>query len=409
MTTPVITGMHSDSVSDSVSSMAERRRDKGQGGLYQRHDHPTCPPLVDGVRVEHRCRGRWVGTVEVTIDGKRRRKTVYGRTKKAAQVAQAKANRAKEDGTLITTSPTVAAWMAEWLKKKRRPPRPLKPQTWNGYESKSRTYIVPTLGKRRLGDVKPQHIEAMYDDMRSRGLAESTVRQTHAILQKALKDAVRLGHLGVSPMAKVQPPGTETGERDQFTLEQAMAALKAAGDSARWWLALFYGMRQGEVLGMDWRFVDWGAHVFLVEETRQNNYRGDDSGAILGDPKSRASRRPLPLLPWIEARLRLLWEASGCPAAGLVFPGEDGKPMDPKRDWSDWSEFIAAAGLPHIALHAARNTASSLMEAADIPDRVVAQILGQSQVRTTHGYQKAELARVRGYMERFGVMLELDG
>jgi integrase len=72
--------------------------------------------------------------------------------------------------------------------------------------------------------------------------------------------------------------------------------------------------------------------------------------------------------------------------------------MDANADWLAWRAFIDAAGLPRIALHAARNTAASLMEAWGIPDRVVAQILGQSQVRTTHRYQAAELERIRDYL-----------
>ena len=368
------------------------RRTKGDGGLTQRKD------------------GRWQATLPLELpNGRKTTKTMYGRTQAEAKRKLDQARRDRDKGTLVATSPTVAAWMGEWLEKKRRPPKSLKPQTWNGYESKVRTYIVPALGKRRLSDLKPRQVEALYDDMRARGLAESTVRQTHAIVQKALKDAVRLGVLGVSPMDRVSPPGTETGDRDQFALAEAAMALRAAGESARWWLALFYGMRQGEVLGMEWEHVDWTARVFSIEETRQNGYRGDGAGPILGDPKSKASRRPLPMLPQIEVRLRLHWEAAGRPTSGLVFPGPRGGLMDPKRDWSDWRAFLLGAGLPTIALHAARNTASSVMEAAGIPDRVVAQILGQAQVRTTHGYQRAELERLRGYMEQVGVVLELEG
>jgi len=384
-----------------------KRRTRGDGGLTQRHDHPTCPPLVDGERAEHACRGRWVGTLSVDLpNGRTTRKHLYGRTQKEAKAKLDAANRDKAKGVLVATSPTVAKWMAEWLEKKRRPPKPLKPQTWNGYKSKVNTYIVPALGKKRLTELRPQHIEAMYDDLRARGLKEATVRQTHAILKKALKDAERLGKLGRTPMDRVDPPGTEVDERDQWTLEQAGIALRAAGESARWWLAIFYGMRQGEVLGMEWDYVDWERHAFAVEDTRQNDY--DNAGAILGDPKSKASRRTLPMVPQIEIRLKLLWEVAGRPTSGLVFPNARGNLMDPKRDWSRWRAFIATTDLPVIALHAARNTAASLMEAAGIPDRVVMQVLGQSTLKVTHRYQRAELQRVRDYLDQAGSLLAIE-
>ena len=366
------------------------RRTKGDGGLTQRKD------------------GRWQATLPLELpNGRKVTKTMYGRTMVEAKRKLDAARRDRDAGTLVAKSPTVATWMAEWLEKKKSPPKPLKPNSWNGYRSKVDRYIVPALGRKRLSELRPQHIEAMYDDLRARGLQEATVRQTHAILKKALADAVRVGALGRTPMDRVDPPGTETNDRDQWTLEQASQALAAAGESARWWLAIFYGMRQGEVLGMDWARVDWQAHTFAIEETRQNDY--GYTGPILGTPKARASTRTLPLDRRVEIRLRLLWESVGSPPAGLVFPNGKGALMDPKRDWDDWRAFIASADLPVIALHAARNTAASLMEAAGIPDRAVAQILGQSQVRTTHGYQRAELERLRGYMEQVGVVLELEG
>ncbi len=383
------------------------RRTKGDGGLSQRHDHVTCPPLIDGERAKHACKGRWVGTLNVELpNGRIVRKSLYGRTMKEAKAKLDQARRDRDAGTLVAKSPTVEAWLGEWLEKKKRPPKPLKPQTWNGYESKVRTYIVPALGKSRLDALRPQRIEALYDDMRANGKSEATIRQTHAILQKALKDAVRVGALGRTPMDRVDPPGTETNDRDQWTLPQAITALKAAGESARWWLAIFYGMRQGEVLGLDWSAVDWDAGTFTIRETRQNDY--GNSGAVLGDPKAKASLRELPMVPQIEVRLRLRWEAEGKPDTGLVFPNSAGNLMDPKKDWSNWRAFIKEAGVPVIALHAARNTAASIMEAAGIPDRLVMQILGQSQVRTTHSYQKAELERVRAALTQSTDLLELE-
>lgn len=387
-----------------------KRRTKGEGGIVQRHDHETCPPRnPDGTRPDHRCRGRWQATLDVTIDGRRKRKTLYAKTKAEARVKLAKALRERDQGALVMQTMTVEAWMTRWLDRKSKPPKPLKPQTMRSYRSKVDRYIVPALGRHRLTDLRAHHIEAMYDAMRADGLAEATLRQTHAILQGALKDAVRADHLSYNPIDKTIPPGTETNDREQFTTNQARQVLTAAGEDARWWLALFYGMRQGEVLGLDWSRVNLDDRLLLIEETLQTD---EDGRLFLGPPKSAKSVRALPLVPQIEVRLRLLWEDEGRPTTGLVFHGRDGKPIQPKRDWQAWRELIARAAtddhpLPTIALHAARNSAASLMEEAGLPDRLVMQILGQSQVRTTHGYQRADLERMRAAMESVGRVLEL--
>ncbi|WP_370290219.1 tyrosine-type recombinase/integrase [Nocardioides sp.] len=381
------------------------RRGKGDGGLTQRHDHPTCPPVVDGERPPHTCRGRWAGTIDTYEAGRRKRKFVYGRTRKEAQQKLERAKREKAAGTLVVTTTTVERWMTQWLKAKAEPPKALKPQTLRSYESKVRTYVVPHLGRHRLTSLDPRHIDAMYAAMRADGLAESTVRQTHAILKKALRDAVRKGVLAINPIDRADAPGTEKAKRPQLSAGQARMVLASTRDP-RWWLALRYGMRQGECLGLRWCDVDLEGRRLRVQQTQQVDTAGR---IIFGTPKSAKSARVLPLVPEVVDLLAEHAERTGarepvvrCDGVtgvcehGLVFTGAGGRPLQPKADWQAWRRLLADAAtppwapLPEVALHSARQTAASLMEAGGIQDRVVMQALGQSQVQTTHGYQHAD-------------------
>jgi integrase len=363
-------------------------RDKGQGGLVQRHDHPTCPPLIGGERAKHRCKGRWAGTLDVVVDGRSKRKYVYGRTQQIASKKLATALRERDAGTLVIGTTTVEAWLTKWLD---RQARKLKPQTMRGYRSKVKTYLLPHLGRHRLTSLRAQHIEAMYDAMRDDGLQEATVRQTHAILGKALKDAERLGLIGINPMARVEKPTTYKNKRAQLTTAEAARVL-AHTDDARWWLALFYGMRQGECLGLRWCDVDLERHTLTIAQSLQT---AEDGSLIFAKPKSDASSRVLPLVPLMEARLRLAWETRepnyDSEHPGLVFSRGDNQPVRPRDDWQAWRDLLAEVGVPVVALHAARNSAASLMEAAGVPDRRAAQILGHSSVQITHGYQTSDL------------------
>jgi integrase len=383
-----------------------QRRSRGDGGLVQRHDHPTCPPLIDGNRAPHRCQGRWVGTIDVIIDGRKRRKSVYGRTQQIARKKLSEAVKARDAGTLVIGTTTVEAWLTKWLD---RQARKLKPQTMRGYRSKCRTYLIPHLGRHRLTSLRATHIDAMYDTMRDQGLEEATVRQTHAIIGKALRDAERAGLIGVNPMARVEPPGTKTNKRAQLTPAEASRVLGAT-DDARWWLALFYGMRQGECLGLRWSDVDLDRHTITIAQTLQT---AEDGTLFFDTPKSAASVRVLPLVPLLEARLRLAWvqqeadTGSATPDDGLVFARDDGTPIKPWDDWQAWVDLLDATGSPRIALHAARNSAATLMEAAGVPDRLAAQILGHSSVQITHGYQTSDLGRMATAFEDMGKVLEL--
>lgn len=387
-----------------------KRRTRGDGGLYQRHDHQSCPALDEnGHRPEHKCQGRWVANVEVMVDGKRRRKSIYARTSTEARRKLTQALREREQGTLVVASMTTGAWLTYWLDNI----ADVRPQTMRSYRSKVNIYLVPNIGKIRLTELRPEHIRGMYKRMRMDGLAEATLRQTHAILRRSLKVAVQEGKLGVSPAERMEAPSTVVNKREQLTVEQARTVLAAAGESARWWLGLFYGMRQGEALGLRWCDVDFDQLIIHVEQSLQTDVDGQ---LIFGPPKSRTSRRPLPMLPQIEARLRVAHYDAGSPKPDsdkLIFARE-GVPIRPRDDWQAWRNLLNLASspplapIPAVSLHAARNSAASLMEAAGVPDRLVAQILGHAQVQITHGYQKADLARMREAMHQAAQLLEIE-
>lgn len=392
----------SHSVSDSVSTIS--RRMKRTGGVTQRHDHASCPPAVEGKRPEHRCRGRFQGTVDITVDGKTHRQYVYGRTQQIVGKKVAVLTKARDEGTAVTGTVTVAAWMATWIERKSKPPKALKPQTLRGYRSKIDRYIVPSLGRHKLTDLRAHHIDAMYDGMRERDLAEATLRQTHAILKKALADARRKGLLNADPIANADAPETTTNDRQALTLAEGKAALTEAGDDAIWWLGLFCGMRQGEVLGLRWQDIDWARGVLTIVQTLQTD---TDGRLTFGTPKSKAGSRSWPMPPKVEARLKLHWIASGQPRDGLVFARLDSSPIRPRDHWQAWRDLLERAGQPRVSLHSARQTAASLMEDAGVPDRRAAQILGHSTVQITHGYQRAEFDRIREDWANMDRVLEL--
>lgn len=385
--------------------MADRRRAKGDGGLTQRHDHPSCPPPgPGGKRPKHRCRGRWTYRLTVWVDehgaltqpgiGRAKRIQGYGPSHEEARVKLNAELRRRDDGTLVVGSVAVAAWLDYWLS--HIASRRLKPQTLAGYTSKVNTLIVPHLGRHPLDRLRPEHIRSWHDTLRASGgkddtpLAETSVRQAHMILRKALTDAVYEGKLTTNPVIRVQAPATTTvGAREAYSVDQAAVLLRKAGNHPRWWLAVFYGLRQGEALGLRWRDVDLEAGVLRVEQTLQ---MGVDRQPFFGPPKTKRAQRAMPLLP-IMVKLLTQWQPENPHPDALVFHWPDGGPIMPWVDNRAWHDLVDAAGLPHLPLHSARHTAASVLEAAGVPDRLIMQILGHSQVQTTHGYTHADMVR----------------
>lgn len=387
----------------------KRRRSRGDGALFQRHDHPGCPPQDEtGERPEHTCRGRWVGIVVATVDGKRRRKSVYGRTQREAQAKLKAALREKDAGTLVVASMTTGRWLDYWLDN--IAVREMRPQSMRVYRSRVEHHIKPVVGNVRLTALRPEHVRNLHDAMRAGELSEATVRQTHAILKKALRVAMYEGKVAANVADLVKAPKTETEKRQALTLPEARAVLHAAGDDARWWLALFYGMRQGEVLALRRGDVDLDIGLLHVRQSLQI----DGGKLVFGPPKSKTSRRTVPLLPQVEVRLRLALDSLPDDPSTLIFGDSHGQPTHPRADWGRWRDLLDLASLPPLApipqvpLHAARNSAASLMEAARVPERLVSQILGHSQVQQTREYTTADISRIRDALMGVGDLLALE-
>jgi integrase len=316
------------------ASMSPARRQRGEGGLYQRHDHETCPPPEPDehgkpVRPDHRCKGRWVATILYSdpMTGITRRKTLYGPTLGKARVKLNQARGEAERGALAASNMTVTAWLDYWLRDIAA--ERTKPQTLAGYQSKVKTLIVPHLGHHRLTTLRPEHVRAWLRTLRATGsrtggpLTEATVRQAYVILHKALKDAINDGRLSYNPLDRVDAPGTQRARRRGLTVAQAQHLL-ARNLDARWWLAVFYGMRQGEVLGLRWGDVDLEAGVLTVAQTLQR----DGRTFIFGSPKAEASERVIPILPQVALPLRLAQPAGADPDS-LVFTDPAGNHVKP--------------------------------------------------------------------------------
>jgi integrase len=162
---------------------------------------------------------------------------------------------------------------------------------------------------------------------------------------------------------------------------------------ARWTVALALGLRQGEALGLRWQNVDLEEGTLAV---RQALGRVKGQGLVLGPVKSRAGRRIIALPAQLLADLRThrvaqnaerLEAGSWWHDGDFVFARVDGRPIDPKRDWEEWKDLLATAGVGDSRLHDARHTAATMLLAMGVPPRVVMEILGHSRITVTSKYQ----------------------
>ncbi len=97
--------------------------------------------------------------------------------------------------------------------------------------------------------------------------------------------------------------------------------------------------------------------------------------------------------------------ANGGDPEGLVW-SKAGKPIAAQRDSTAWRRLLERADVPHVPLHAARNTTGSLLMAAGVPDKLAAEILGHGSIKVTQkhyqqgdsGLRRAAIAQLEAYV-----------
>lgn len=342
--------------------------------------------------------GLWVGTVDLGWQGgKRVRKSVSAKTRKAASAKFVKLKRDLEKSGGVTNNSTVEAWLNHWLDtiaSERNRPR-----TIQGYRGYLRTWLIPYLGDQRLDRLSEDHVRAMLRAMRDQGKSDGTRRQARAILHRALMIAEREGRVSRNVAHNVDAPPVVVVHRTPLTLDHARKVLASLdGDplAARWVAALLLGMRQGECLGLKWENVDMEAGTISIESEL---LRITGKGLVLGPPKSKRSIRTIPMLEPMRFTLERTEHRGEFVFYGIA--------KDPRQDWQAWKDLLVKAGVcdPTMALGvmpelaAGRTTTSTLLRDAHVPSTVIRDILGHAQVTVTEeSYMRTDLPTMRAGM-----------
>jgi integrase len=286
---------------------------------------------------------------------------------------------------------TVCQWFEHWLTNIAS--RRLRPRTLETYRTSVRLHIEPVLGPVGLNQLEPDHLEGLYRGLAARGLAPATILRAHRILSRALKVAVQRGKVSRNVATFVDPPAVRaTRSASPLAAAEVKAVLRAARgtrNSARWTVALALGLRQSEVLGLGWADLDLEIGTLTIS---RGLHRVTGAGLVFEQPKTERSRRTVVVPGLLVAELeqhrrdqereRVAADGAWQPS-GLVFTRPDGRPIDRRADYQQWRALLDRAGVRAVRLHDARHTAATVLLTEGVHPRVVMELLGHSQMRTT--------------------------
>ncbi len=323
--------------------------------------------------------------------GKRLRtsETVRG-TKADAQRRERELLTAIDKGAPINTSKiTLGEHLDDWLRRKEAR---VALKTSEDYHDIIRCYLKPRLGNVPISKLTPRHVEELHRYMGNKGLSARSVQYTHRILSQALKYAVKMEILARNVCNVVDPPKLKRKEIHVMDTDNVQIFLEATRGNLYWpvfFLAIYTGLRRGEVLGLRWQDLNIQNGTISVNQV-VNRIRG--KGLVIGEPKTASSRR-LVSLPASASRLlidlklkegeRLESIGMGWNASALIFSNVDGGPLSPSTVSHNFSKALKKAGLPHMRFHDLRHTHATLMLEQGIHPKVVSERLGHSSINIT--------------------------
>ncbi len=350
------------------------RRGRGEGAVYLRNDK------------------RWAGSINIESgDGKRKRKYFYGETKQEVQDKVNTALYEQKQGTLVVGPQlTVKRYLEHWLEAVQKPT--LRLGSYIRYQTRVKNHIVPTLGHVQLQKLTADHVRSLYAQKSNEGLSPATIRTIHAVLHKALEEAIRSGYVVRNVCDLVTPPRIAKHEVQVLTQEQAHTLLETAKGhriEALLTLALATGMRKGEMLALRWSDIDFENTSLSIRRTVSFYPK---HGYVESEPKTAKSRRritlPLLVIVMLMQHKKRQDERRQKAAArwhdhNLVFPNTIGQFQHVQYLRVLFNKLLKDAGLPNMRFHDLRHSAATILLSMGIHPKVVQELLGHSTINMT--------------------------
>lgn len=275
--------------------------------------------------------------------------------------------------------------------------------------------VYPIIGHMRMDKITSRHIQQLINELALNGknelngktLSRKTIIHHLSFVSVVFSYAVKMGMLSNNPCQNVSVPKGEVKEKEIYTLEEIAKVFEFLDKEdvptkycVFFKLAVYSGFRRSELLGLEWKDIDWENNLISVRRT--SNYVAG-KGMYTDTTKTKKSQRTLKFSDYVMEMLGKLKDEQDKEIKQLgdkwyytdrIFVGWDGKPMNINTPYKWFRDFCTKNNLKFCDIHSLRHLNASLLINGGVDIVAVSGALGHSQVSTTgniysHMFQEA--------------------
>ena len=326
-------------------------------------------------------------------DGTYIRKSIYAKTQRELDAKIAALTKQLNEGIMVWENGITFAELTDiWFNQY----NPVASEKWK-YRTQCllKCHLLPTLGEMKIRDLRQIHLQAIISDRAKNGYATSMMKKIKQTAERIIRVAIESDLLTRNPFSGVKVPTIEAEGRRALTQEEISLITNnwkgtLFGHGAM--IMLYAGLRQGEVLALNWEDIDFENRLIHVTKSREVL----SNKPTIKTPKTKAGYRDVPMPDILYDALLSVRKKKG-----LVCPDTKGRLMSGSAYKSAWNGFmnhlnVIAGGTkacgpkhPHIQVidrmtaHMLRHTYATILFDAGVDVKSAQKFLGHADIEVT--------------------------
>ncbi|EOL43593.1 tyrosine-type recombinase/integrase [Enterococcus caccae] len=278
---------------------------------------------------------------------------------------------------------TVQDWLNYWLDGLMR--KKIKLSTYSSYRIRIDKYIIPFLGRKQLIQLKSRDVEEFVNYLMNQNLSSATVHSVVTVLKSAMNKAFIENYIHTNPCNNLSLSTAAMSEVSALSIEEQekieQIALNEKTCSAVI-LALYTGLRIGEISGLKWSDIDFERDIISIKRTLYripNKNNSKKTEIIMADPKTKSSKRSIPLAKNLK---NYLLDKREIDDSEYVISCK-GSYAEPRVISYRFKKNIIQAGIRPIHFHVLRHTFATRCVEKGIDIATLSKLLGHASIKLT--------------------------